>query len=131
MRFKEFYLSESNNNFFAKTTLDFVKELGHTKSITPRNTIIVYHGTSKKNADNILKTGKFKGHPWFALDKSTAEKYAKSHGGKNDIVLTLEIDPSSVLPVAGSYLSARMEGLTIHGKDSNNNVWYIHDKDSK
>jgi RNA:NAD 2'-phosphotransferase (TPT1/KptA family) len=130
MRFKTFLL-EANNNFFAKTTLDFVKELGHTKSITPRNTIIVYHGTSKKNADNILKTGKFKGHPWFVLDKSTSEKYAKAHGGKNDIVLTLEIDPSSVLPVAGSYLSARMEGLTIHGKDSNNNVWYIPEKVSK
>lgn len=130
MRFKTFYLKE-NNKFFSKTTLDFVKDLGYSKSITPRNTIIVYHGTSKKNADNILKTGKFKGHPWFALDKSTSQKYSNAHGGKNNVILTLEIDPSSVLPVAGSYLSARMEGLTIHGKDSNNNVWHLPNEDSK
>lgn len=116
---------EDNREGFRNITLNYLKEQGHSESITPKGTIMVYHGTSRKNLDNILKTQSFKGHPWFSLDIETATKFSKQ-AGKDPVVKLFEVDPSAVLPIGGKdYLSARLEGLTLKGWTSNNNIWHL------
>lgn len=112
---------------FSKMTLDFLKDIGKENLITSRNTIVLFHGTSTTNAENILKQKKFKGFPWFAVDREVAERYAKTKVSNPSkiTVLELEIDPDSVLPSGNSYLSARKEGLTLNGWSSNNNIWHL------
>lgn len=115
---------EDNSAEFRKITLDYIKDIGYSDSISNRGTIFVYHGTSKKNLESILKSQIFRGFPWFSLDVETAKQYSRQ-AGKDPVVIMLEIDPMAVSPVGGkTYLSARNKGLTLKGWTTNNNVWH-------
>ena len=96
---------------FAETTLQAIRDQGYAESITEEGNVQVFHGTSKKNAKSIQRSGKFKGHPFFALDRATAEKYARQTGEDFEVI-ELTVDPDFILPTAG-YLSARVEGLEL------------------
>lgn len=102
---------------FDKGMSNFLNDTGYAASILPNGNVKIYHGTSQKNADAIMKSGKFKGFPWFSPDKSVAEKFSKQ-AGKNPTILELEVDKSALVPTGG-YLSARKEGLVL-GKDG---IW--------
>ena len=102
---------------FDKTMADFLKNTGYEKAILPNGNVVVFHGTSQKNADSIMKSGKFKGFPWFSPEESVAKQYSRQ-AGKNPTVLKLEIDKSSLAPTGG-YLTARNLGLKL-GEDG---VW--------
>ena len=52
------------------------------------NKRIWWHGTTKKNADNILKDGKFKKDTWFAKHLEDALKF----GGKYIFAVLIEVD---------------------------------------
>lgn len=97
--------------YFEKETITFLKDTGFNDSILPNGKIMLYHGTSKKNADEILRTGKFKGNPFFSPDKDIAEKFSRQVKGKQRVVLPIIVSPDAVLPTGG-YLSTRKEGLT-------------------
>lgn len=117
---------EDNSAHFRKVTLSALRDAGYSGSITNRNTVYLYHGTSVKNANSILKSGTFKGHPFFSPDKSVAELYAKRNHPRNSTVIELEVDPAAILPTGSDeYYSARLEGLTIHGWSSSNNIWHL------
>ena len=103
---------------FSDLTLKFVKDAGHSDSITPQG-LRVYHGTSEKNLKSILKSGKFKGYPFFALDEETATRFGKQAGGKL-AVYEFVVDPEFVIPTGG-YLTARIEGL----ERDEDNVWRV------
>lgn len=65
--------------------------------------MIVYHGTSEKNARNIEKT-KLRSGAWASPDRSVAEKYStiQAHGGK-PYVMQLRIFIGSCYP-SGDYI---------------------------
>jgi hypothetical protein len=94
---------------FARITLQFMRETGFQGRIREDGAILVYHGTSARNAASILKGGAFRGFPWFALDPGTARRFAQQAPGRPE-VLELALDPGAVVPTCG-YLSARLEGL--------------------
>jgi hypothetical protein len=107
-------------SFFADTTREFVKDSGYEDSILSDGNIRVYHGSSKKNISLIKKSGKFKGFPFFALDKKVAYRFAQQAGGLPE-VMELVVDADAILPTGG-YLSARVKGL--HSVDG---VFYINE----
>lgn len=104
-----------NHEVFACKTLEFAHEMGFNSSITPRGNLLVFHGTSKRNANSILASGNFRDYPFFALEQEVAERFARQ-AGKDPVVIAIEVDPGAVIPTNG-YLSARMEGL-VRGDDS-------------
>lgn len=69
----------------------------------PENTnwITAYHGTSEKNANNIIKT-KLRSGAFAAIDYDTAAKYSQiqAHGGK-PYVMQLRLYIGSCLPTSG------------------------------
>lgn len=66
----------------------------------------LYHGTSVKNANNIVKTG-FRDGAWFSPDYEVADGYSKrqTHGGK-PFVMQCRVYIGSLLP-SGNYLTAQ------------------------
>ena len=119
------YESNQPLSSHAQATLNGLKELGYSDSITSRGTILAYHGTSKANINSIMKSMTFKGHPWFALDEATAKRYAQTKG-PNYIVMPVLLDPDAV-SITGGYLTARAEGLTQKGWSSSNSIWHLKD----
>lgn len=109
--------ADQHDDWFRNITLKYLKE----KGIEPNHdgSVTLYHGTSTKNAMAIQKSGKFKGFPFFSLDRETAERYAKTKPGR-PIVMTLQVDPAALTPTGG-YLSARMEGLHLN----QNRIWSL------
>lgn len=101
--------SEEVKSFFDKVIGEHLTDLGYKQAILPNNNVKIYHGTSQKNANSILKSGEFKGFPFFTPDKEAAQKWAKQ-AGKKPTVLELEVNKSALSPTGG-YLSARKEGL--------------------
>lgn len=99
----------SQDRLFVDTTLQFVKDQGYGSSITPEGNITVFHGTSKSNVRSIEKTKSFKGFPFFALDRATAERFARQAKGTPE-VMELVVDPDIVVPTGG-YLTSRISGL--------------------
>lgn len=100
---------EEMEDRFGRITLDFLRDTGAQGCINEDGSIRVFHGTSLRNARSILESGAFKGFPWFATDRSVAERFARQTGSRIQ-VLELDVAPGSILPCSG-YLSARMEGL--------------------
>lgn len=96
-------------SFFAKTTLQFLTDSGWGSTIQEDGYLRVYHGTSRKNATGIERSGAFRGFPFFTPDQKIAMSYARQVGG-TPVVMELRLDPDAILP-CGGYLSARMEGL--------------------
>jgi hypothetical protein len=113
--------SDENKEFFANVTLNTLRDTGFSDSIDKDGNVLMYHGTSSKNAAGIEKSGKFKDFPFFAPDRATAEKFSRQ-AGKNPTVIEVRIEPGAILPTGG-YFSARMEGL----KRDADGVWRIGD----
>ncbi|MCK4705882.1 MAG: hypothetical protein KAT90_10395, partial [Gammaproteobacteria bacterium] len=104
-------LAKEDAPVFAPMVLQAVRDLGFEDSITPDGKLKVFHGSSESNINKILKSGEFKGFPFFALDRETAEKFSRQAGGKSKVI-ELIVDPDIVVPTGG-YLSARIEGLKL------------------
>ena len=77
-----------NSDYFRKLTLDFVKSMGHEKNIDENGNLLLFHGTSKKSAESILKLGKFKGYPFFGFDEKTSRQFAR-HAGPHPEIMEL------------------------------------------
>ena len=94
---------------FSEMTLNYVRERGFEDSIRDDGAVKVYHGSSVRNIKSISDSGVFRGFPFFALEESTAYRFAQQVGGKPH-VMVLWVDPDSILPT-GEYLTARQEGM--------------------
>lgn len=105
----------ANKGLFKNNTLRFLKDKGKENLINADGSITVFHGTSKANAKKIQDSGKFKGHPFFALDEETARRFA-GQAGRSPEVIKINVDPDIAIPISGSDLSARIEGL-VKGRD--------------
>lgn len=116
-------MSDDLKAFYTKLTLDFLRDTGFADQINENGTILLYHGTSKKNADAILGSGQFKGFPFFSPDPAIAKRFA-NYAGKNPVVIPVLLAPEAVVPTA-DYFSARHEGL--HRQEGD--VWNIPDFD--
>jgi predicted GNAT family acetyltransferase len=103
--------------FFADATTTFAKQQGYSSSITKDGMLRVFHGSSEKSIKKILNSGEFRGFPFFALDRETAEKFSKQAGGSPKVIEVI-VDPDVIIPTGG-YLTARIEGVRL-GAD---NVW--------
>lgn len=69
------------------------------------NTIQVFHGTSEKNARNIIKTGLRK-HSWLTTDESEAQMYSKIQGHRGKpYVMSLKVYIGSCLPNSDKYIT--------------------------
>ena len=60
--------------FFKSVTIKTLQETGFSQNIFD-NSVLMYHGTSEKNAKKILAQGKFNGFPFFSSDKQVAEQF--------------------------------------------------------
>jgi hypothetical protein len=107
--------------FFRDKTIRTLRETGFSNNILSNGGVLMYHGTSERNAKLILRQGKFNGYPFFSPDRQVAEQFSHQAGGK-PVVIDLMVDPSAILPTGGSnskYFSARMSGLQL----LTNNIW--------
>jgi hypothetical protein len=101
---------------------EFERELrvnGYRPKVTPSGTVIIYHGTSKENAEKILRDGVLKDFTFFshAKDKSAfGSGGAKSYG---PAVLKIEADPRDIWFNSGSG-EIEAEGGLVRGIDG---VW--------
>ena len=75
---------------------DLGKEIG--KKVNPDGTITLYHGTSRQNADNILKGGSFNDGTYFSVNKGGTQygdsplDVAKRKFGKDATVIEVKVD---------------------------------------
>lgn len=130
--FKSASSNEENSNedpieFFRDKTIQTLRETGFSNNILSNGGVLMYHGTSARNAKLILRQGKFNGFPFFSPDKNIAKTFA-SQAGEKPTVLNFVVDPSAILPIAGSnsnYFSARMSGLM----RLKNNIWGYQNAD--
>jgi hypothetical protein len=90
-------------------TLRSAKERG--VEITPHGDLVLYHGTSSRNARLIERQGKLYAGTYFGGDEQTARQFSGQavRGNDHGVVLKLVIDPSAVF--AGSYWSLNEEVL--------------------
>lgn len=91
---EEFVKQDFQNKVIAGQ--DLGKEIG--KNVNPDGTITLYHGTSKQNAENILKSGEFKDGAYFSVRKAGTEygdspiDVAKRKFGKDATVIEVKVD---------------------------------------
>lgn len=91
---EEFVRQDFQNKVIAGQ--DLGKEIG--KNVNPDGTITLYHGTSKQNAENILKSGEFKDGAYFSVRKAGTEygdspiDVAKRKFGKDATVIEVKVD---------------------------------------
>ena len=76
--------------------------------VTPSGDVVLFHGTSPRNAKLIERSGKLHMGTYFATDYQTAERYAyQATSSGEPVVLTVTIDPSAVFP--GNYWTLNEE----------------------
>lgn len=102
--------------FYRKIVTEYLRDQGLAASILAPDKVQVYHGTSRKNAESITRSGKFRPHQFLASKEADAQKFSRQ-AGRNPTVLTIIADPGS-LTIVGGYLSTR--GALERGDD---NVW--------
>lgn len=69
--------------------------------------VTLFHGTSKKNFNKIMKTGKLFANTYFAADQETSKRYAQMTGG-TPVVDTITIK-ADALSFNGYYFSSNRE----------------------
>jgi hypothetical protein len=84
---------------------DFVKEAKQRGSKVETKvgdaTIVVYHGTSKDNAENIKLLGRFNKGAWFGPTDKSTKQHTEPKFGKNNTILKIVVDPRD-LEVTGA-----------------------------
>jgi len=95
---EEFVKAQGIKDFQEKVIAgqDLGSEIG--KKVNPDGTITLYHGTSKQNANNILKSGQFNEGTYFSVKKGGTEygdsplDVAKRKFGKDAEVIEVKVD---------------------------------------
>ena len=80
--------------------------------------LTLYHGTSKKNYNRILKTGVLKTNSYFAVDEHTAKRYSQMTGGI-PVVDTVVVNANGLV-FDGNYFYANRDLHFLGG------VWNTH-----
>lgn len=76
---------------------DFVKEAKQRGSKVEKNvgnaTVVVYHGTSKDNAENIKLLGRFNKGSFFSPNDKSTKQHSEPKFGKNNTIMKIGVDP--------------------------------------
>ena len=84
---------------------DFVKSAKQRGSKVQKNvgnaTVVVYHGTSKDNAENIRLLGRFNKGSWFSPNDKSTKQHSEPKFGKNNTIMKIIVDPRD-LEVTGA-----------------------------
>lgn len=76
---------------------DFVKEAKQRGSKVEKNvgnaTVVVYHGTSKDNAENIKLLGRFNKGSFFSPNDKSTTQHSEPKFGKNNTIMKISVDP--------------------------------------